>query len=75
MKFPFACSSFREIWLLIRVLFSLEAAANNPENLTQANIIENLDPAEAARLSRVRNIGIAVTMRLFKHQRGLDLYH
>ncbi|KAI3058890.1 hypothetical protein CBS147352_900 [Aspergillus niger] len=37
----------------------LEAAAANPDTLSQEAIIENLDPVEAARLSRVRNIGIA----------------
>jgi len=31
------------------------------ESLAQDTIIENLDPAEAARLSKVRNIGIAVS--------------
>ncbi|KAI9841192.1 MAG: Elongation factor G, mitochondrial [Thelocarpon superellum] len=36
----------------------LEAAAE-PENLAQETIIQNLDPTEASRLSRVRNIGIA----------------
>ena len=36
----------------------LEAAAE-PEDLTQDTIIDNLDPKEAERLSRVRNIGIA----------------
>ncbi|RJE16621.1 hypothetical protein PHISCL_11042, partial [Aspergillus sclerotialis] len=38
----------------------LDAAASNPESLSQEAIIDNLDPAEAARLDRVRNIGIAV---------------
>ncbi|GES62479.1 elongation factor G 1, mitochondrial precursor [Aspergillus terreus] len=37
----------------------LEAAASSPDNLTQEAIIDNLDPVEAERLSRVRNIGIA----------------
>ncbi|KAJ5812090.1 hypothetical protein N7474_008391 [Penicillium riverlandense] len=37
----------------------LEAAAANPEALSQAAIIDNLDPAEAARLDKCRNIGIA----------------
>jgi hypothetical protein len=53
---------------LIRLLFtdafsaltSLEAAAQTPDSLSQEAIIENLDPVEAERLSRVRNIGIAV---------------
>ncbi|KAI9841593.1 MAG: Elongation factor G, mitochondrial [Sclerophora amabilis] len=36
----------------------LQSAAE-PETLAQATIIENLNPKEAARLSRVRNIGIA----------------
>ncbi|KAL4929971.1 elongation factor G [Aspergillus undulatus] len=37
----------------------LEAAAQTPETLSQEAIIENLDPVEAQRLGRVRNIGIA----------------
>ncbi|KAL4754188.1 elongation factor G, mitochondrial [Aspergillus terricola var. indicus] len=37
----------------------LEAAAQTPDSLSQEAIIENLDPVEAERLSRVRNIGIA----------------
>ncbi|KAI9930961.1 hypothetical protein ASPWEDRAFT_47715 [Aspergillus wentii DTO 134E9] len=37
----------------------LEAAAATPETLSQDAIIDNLDPVEAARLSKVRNIGIA----------------
>ncbi|PYI06535.1 elongation factor G 1, mitochondrial precursor [Aspergillus sclerotiicarbonarius CBS 121057] len=37
----------------------LEAAAATPDALSQEAIIENLDPVEAARLSKVRNIGIA----------------
>ncbi|KAI9894873.1 MAG: Elongation factor G, mitochondrial [Vezdaea aestivalis] len=37
----------------------LEAAKTEPETLAQEVIIDNLDPKEAARLSRVRNIGIA----------------
>ncbi|KAB8239707.1 Elongation factor G, mitochondrial [Aspergillus alliaceus] len=37
----------------------LEAAASTPDTLSQEAIIENLDPVEAQRLSRVRNIGIA----------------
>ncbi|KAL4941150.1 hypothetical protein BDV06DRAFT_195045 [Aspergillus oleicola] len=37
----------------------LEAAAQSPDSLSQEAIIENLDPVEAERLSRVRNIGIA----------------
>jgi len=35
--------------------------AHEPEELAQETIIENLDPQEVARLSRVRNIGIAVS--------------
>ncbi|OJJ59892.1 hypothetical protein ASPSYDRAFT_44292 [Aspergillus sydowii CBS 593.65] len=37
----------------------LEAAAQSPDSLSQEAIIENLNPEEAERLSRVRNIGIA----------------
>ncbi|WEW59282.1 Elongation factor G, mitochondrial [Emydomyces testavorans] len=37
----------------------LEQAAAEPEMLSQESIIENMDPVEAARISKVRNIGIA----------------
>ncbi|KAF2224584.1 P-loop containing nucleoside triphosphate hydrolase protein [Elsinoe ampelina] len=37
----------------------LEKALEQPMELEQETIIENLDPREAARLSKVRNIGIA----------------
>ncbi|KAL1999155.1 hypothetical protein VTN02DRAFT_4958 [Thermoascus thermophilus] len=37
----------------------LSRAAADPEGLSREAIIDNLDPAEAARLSKVRNIGIA----------------
>lgn len=36
--------------------------AHEPEEFAQETIIENLDPEEAARLSKVRNIGIAVSL-------------
>ncbi|KAL2215512.1 translation elongation factor G1 [Thermoascus aurantiacus ATCC 26904] len=37
----------------------LQKAAVDPEGLSQEAIIDNLDPAEAKRLARIRNIGIA----------------
>ncbi|KAI4195573.1 MAG: hypothetical protein LQ346_003395 [Caloplaca aetnensis] len=37
--------------------------AAEPENLAQETIIDNLAPQEAARLSHVRNIGIAVRVQ------------
>ncbi|TKX21038.1 elongation factor G [Elsinoe australis] len=37
----------------------LEKAMENPLELGQDTIVENLDPKEAARLNKVRNIGIA----------------
>jgi hypothetical protein len=43
----------------VLTMHSLEEA-HEPEELAQETIIENLDPQEAARLSKVRNIGIAV---------------
>ena len=57
-------SSFAPLWCYILTLglCSLEAAAN-PEDLAQDTILKNLDPAEAKRLSHVRNIGIAVSIR------------
>ncbi|KAM0717071.1 hypothetical protein Q7P37_006923 [Cladosporium fusiforme] len=36
-----------------------EAAALDPSSLTQDAIVENLNPQEAARLDKIRNIGIA----------------
>lgn len=53
-----AIEFFGGVWLICPFAISLEAAAS--ENLSQEAIIENLDPVEAARLSKVRNIGIAV---------------
>lgn len=38
----------------------MEQASADPSTLSQETIVENLDPVEAARLSKVRNIGIAV---------------
>lgn len=60
-SFGFSFGFYFGLFVLF-VVISLEAAAS--ENLSQEAIIENLDPAEAARLSKVRNIGIAV--------RGID---
>ena len=40
-------------------IYRLEKAAD-PAALAQETIIQNLDPKEAERLSKVRNIGIAV---------------
>jgi elongation factor G len=37
----------------------LETAMHDPTSLSQDAIVENLDPKEAARLDKVRNIGIA----------------
>ncbi|KAH9843265.1 Elongation factor G, mitochondrial [Teratosphaeria destructans] len=37
----------------------LETALHNPAALSQETIVDNLDPKEAARLDKVRNIGIA----------------
>lgn len=53
-------------WLLF---VRLEAAASNPETLSQEAIIDNLDPVEAARLSKVRNIGIAVWTSIFSENK------
>lgn len=39
----------------------MEKASADPSTLSQETIVENLDPVEAARLSKVRNIGIAVS--------------
>src|SRR4051812_47905653 len=45
-------------WRLIKT-HRLEQAKDDPSTLTQETIVENLNPAEWARLSKVRNIGIA----------------
>lgn len=42
----------------------MKQASADPTTLSQETIVENLDPVEAARLSRVRNIGIAVSLGL-----------
>jgi len=41
----------------------LEKAMEQPLELAQETIVENLAPNEAARLDKVRNIGIAVRRR------------
>jgi elongation factor G len=38
----------------------LEQAQEDPSQLSQETIIQQLDPKEQARLDKVRNIGIAV---------------
>jgi hypothetical protein len=43
------------------MLDRLEQAQEDPSQLSQEAIIEQLDPREQARLARVRNIGIAVS--------------
>ena len=53
--------------------YSLEAAAQSPDSLSQDAIIENLNPVEAERLSRVRNIVIAVCRMSCRHQ-GMNGY-
>lgn len=42
-------------------LDSLEKAKEQPQNLAQETIVANLNPVEAARLDKLRNIGIAVS--------------
>jgi hypothetical protein len=54
--------STSHIYMLIR-LRSLKQAAADPSSLTQEKIIDNLNDAERGRLSKIRNIGIAVCMR------------
>jgi len=57
------CRSTVELAKLIRSdsrNYSMDQAAADPDSLSQETIIENIDPKEWARLSRVRNIGIAV---------------
>ena len=41
-------------------MYRMKQAAADPKTLTQEQIVQNLDSAERNRLSRIRNIGIAV---------------
>lgn len=50
-------------------IYRLEKAAD-PAALAQETIIQNLDPKEAERLSKVRNIGIAVGCLILKKHEG-----
>lgn len=59
LELPLPCKVLSSEHVAQADLDSLEQAAE-PENLAQETIIDNLAPQEAARLSRVRNIGIAV---------------
>ena len=70
LELPLPCKAFCSTHIAQADLASLEQAAE-PENLAQETIIDNLAPQEAARLSRVRNIGIAVRLRLNVRQRRL----
>ncbi|KAI4265260.1 MAG: hypothetical protein L6R38_009549 [Xanthoria sp. 2 TBL-2021] len=58
LELPLPCKGLSSEHAAPADLDSLEQAAE-PENLAQETIIDNLAPQEAARLSRVRNIGIA----------------
>ena len=53
-------SSVIEHMILCLLCERLEEAQAEPESLAQETIIQNLDPREATRLGKVRNIGIAV---------------
>jgi hypothetical protein len=46
------------------LVFRVEQAVAEPEGLSQESIIENMSAEEQERISRVRNIGIAVWMLL-----------
>lgn len=48
------------VYLRLIAVRRMEKATADPSTLSQEAIVENLDPVEAARLSKVRNIGIAV---------------
>jgi elongation factor G len=52
------CKLEKSNWRLTGIC-RLEKAAADPAALTQDAIVENLNPLEAARLNKVRNIGIA----------------
>jgi hypothetical protein len=55
IAFQFFC-----VYSTNRIFSRLKQAAVDPSALTQEAIIDNLDSAERGRLSRLRNIGIAV---------------
>jgi hypothetical protein len=48
------------VWMTVKLTTNRLEKASSEEELSQETIIQNLDPKEAHRLSRVRNIGIAV---------------
>ena len=56
---PQQCKYRFKFWIQTTDCCRLEKAAE-PERLAQETIIDNLSPQEAQRLSKVRNIGIAV---------------
>ena len=49
-------------WRLTNHIFSLKKAQDDAASLTPEYVAANMAPEEAARLSRVRNIGIAVCL-------------
>jgi len=55
----YSCTSRAEIWML--TFLSRLEEASDPDSLSQETIIDNLSAEEAHRLSKVRNIGIAVS--------------
>lgn len=60
------CSEFAGSNSMIYRVHRLQATQNPDIELTPDTIIEQLDPVEAARLDKVRNIGIAVRNNLLE---------
>jgi hypothetical protein len=54
------CGGAGRVGLRDQCVDQSNANRQNPSSVTQESIIQNLDPKEALRLSKVRNIGIAV---------------
>jgi hypothetical protein len=66
---------FSVMLMIYPIKNSLEQAAVDPEALSQETIIQNLDVKEWERLSRIRNIGIAVRFASLKPKSsGSDSY-
>lgn len=63
------CCSFRPIECRPLTNPRLEQAMQQPSELSQQEIVDNLDPTEWARLDKVRNIGIAVRRTWLKRHR------
>ena len=69
------CMSAQKLFEMPQIdTIRLEEAQDEPEALAPETIIENLSREEAARLSKVRNIGIAVGTLFEGRRTSIDRY-